>query len=258
MLPACAVDIKKLDGGKDRKEKTMKKKHGVFFGFAVLLIAAMFTLAGCGDNGDPTSPGGGGTQTGAVVGVPTLASKTANSITINAVAAPSNGQTVEYAKNTTNTAPASGWQDGLTFSGLTASTQYYIFARSKANATYKAGAASTGLSVTTDSSGGGGTGNWPNSTILAEYGLSGMTVPAGATNITHSVATVGGHSLTINFTGSSASDTPVKNGFTSSGWTEDDDASYEDFIAIFYTKAGFLQGSYTRNGTSCQIQSAKN
>jgi hypothetical protein len=56
MLPACAVDIKKLDGGKDRKEKTMKKKHGVFFGFAVLLIAAMFTLTGCGDNGDPTSP----------------------------------------------------------------------------------------------------------------------------------------------------------------------------------------------------------
>ncbi|MDR2094011.1 MAG: hypothetical protein LBP76_00645 [Treponema sp.] len=36
----------------------MKKKYGVFFGFAVLLIAALFTLAGCGDkdSGDPTSP----------------------------------------------------------------------------------------------------------------------------------------------------------------------------------------------------------
>jgi hypothetical protein len=46
------------DGGKDRKEKPMKKKHGVFFGFAILLIAAMFTVAGCGDNGDPAGVGG--------------------------------------------------------------------------------------------------------------------------------------------------------------------------------------------------------
>jgi hypothetical protein len=40
----------------------MKKKHGVFFGFAVLLIAAIFTLTGCGDSGtgDPTTPPGGG------------------------------------------------------------------------------------------------------------------------------------------------------------------------------------------------------
>jgi hypothetical protein len=29
----------------------MKKRHGVFFGFAVLLITAIFTLAGCGSNG---------------------------------------------------------------------------------------------------------------------------------------------------------------------------------------------------------------
>jgi hypothetical protein len=35
----------------------MKKKHGTFFGFAVLLIAAMFTVAGC-DTGN--GPGGGG------------------------------------------------------------------------------------------------------------------------------------------------------------------------------------------------------
>jgi hypothetical protein len=105
--------------------------------------------------------------------------------------------------------------------------------------------------------GGGQQSSWPSSTILAEYGLSGMTAPAGATNITYSIATVGGHSLTIYFTGSSASDTLAKNGFTSSGWTEDNDASYEDFIAILYAKAGFLQGSYTRQGTNCQIQSAK-
>jgi predicted small secreted protein len=50
MLPAYAVKHKKLDSGKDRKEKTMKKKYGVFFGFIVMIIAMTFTLAGC-DNG---------------------------------------------------------------------------------------------------------------------------------------------------------------------------------------------------------------
>jgi hypothetical protein len=29
----------------------MKKRHGVFFGFAALMIAAIFTLAGCDTNG---------------------------------------------------------------------------------------------------------------------------------------------------------------------------------------------------------------
>jgi hypothetical protein len=42
---------KQIDGGKDRKETTMKKRHGVFFGFAVLLITAIFTLAGCDTDG---------------------------------------------------------------------------------------------------------------------------------------------------------------------------------------------------------------
>jgi hypothetical protein len=37
----------------------MKTKHGVFFGFAVILAAAIFTLAGC-----PTDGGGGGSGSG--------------------------------------------------------------------------------------------------------------------------------------------------------------------------------------------------
>jgi len=41
-------------------------------------------------------------------------------------------------------------QDGLTFSSLTPSTTYYIFARSKTNTTHDASTASTGLLVTTD------------------------------------------------------------------------------------------------------------
>jgi hypothetical protein len=43
----------------------MKQKHGVFFGFAVLLLAASFTLAGCDTGGGPeelTFSGGSGTQ----------------------------------------------------------------------------------------------------------------------------------------------------------------------------------------------------
>jgi hypothetical protein len=41
----------------------MNKKYGLFISFAVLLLAVMFMVAGCGDNGDPSSPpsdGGGG------------------------------------------------------------------------------------------------------------------------------------------------------------------------------------------------------
>jgi len=64
-----------------------------------------------------------------------------NSITINAVPAPDNGQTVEYAISTNTTVPVSGWQDGLTFSGLNGNTMYFVFARSKENTNYNAGTA---------------------------------------------------------------------------------------------------------------------
>ncbi|WP_461255315.1 beta strand repeat-containing protein [Treponema sp. R80B11-R83G3] len=79
---------------------------------------------------------------GATVSASTGASTiTGNSITINAVTAPSNGQTVEYALSTSTTTPSSGWQDGTTFNSLNASTSYYIYARTKANTNYNAGTA---------------------------------------------------------------------------------------------------------------------
>ena len=78
---------------------------------------------------------------GASVSTPTLASRTGNSITVNAVTAPGNGQIVEYACNIANTEPASGWQTGLTLSGLSIGTTYYIFARSAADDNYHAGTA---------------------------------------------------------------------------------------------------------------------
>ena len=94
--------------------------------------------------------GSPGKAAGAIVSTPTLQSKTANSITINPVSAPMNGQTVEYTIHTTNAVPATGWQDGLTFSGLNPGTSYYIFARAKENGTNNPGLPSAGLAVTTD------------------------------------------------------------------------------------------------------------
>jgi len=88
--------------------------------------------------------------TGASVPAPTLASKTDESLTVNAVTAPANGQTVEYAINTGDDPPASGWQATLIFEGLTEYTAYYIFARSAANANYSAGTPSSAAFRTAD------------------------------------------------------------------------------------------------------------
>ena len=90
---------------------------------------------------------------GETVATPELDGKTENSITIKAVAAPANGQSVVYFISTSATVPsesANGWQAGLTFSNLTANTAYYVFARTVENAMYLAGAVSTPLQVTTD------------------------------------------------------------------------------------------------------------
>ena len=118
--------------------------------------------------------------TGATVNAPTLSSKTDNTIVIIAPTAPANGQSVEYAKNTTNTAPTSGWQSDLTFRGLSANTQYYIFARSAANANYSTGTASSSLSVTTNSAASLSLTPNPLTFPAIQYGYA----PPGAENIT--------------------------------------------------------------------------
>jgi photosystem II stability/assembly factor-like uncharacterized protein len=117
-------------------------------GIIALAAVIVFTMAACDDGSGNTTPPG--KSAGATVSTPTLDSKTETSITINAVTAPTNGQTVEYGKNTENAAPST-WQDGLTFNSLTAGTTYYIFARSKADDSYNAGTPSASLSVVTDS-----------------------------------------------------------------------------------------------------------
>ena len=90
---------------------------------------------------------------GTTVSAPTGSSYVSGSnITINAVTAPGNGQTVEYARNTTNAAPSSGWQDSTIF-GWSAGTNYF-FARSKENINYNAGIPSAGLQVITQKAAG--------------------------------------------------------------------------------------------------------
>jgi len=86
---------------------------------------------------------------GAAVGAPTLNTGTHDSIVINPVNTPGTGQSAEYGINTDKTAPVTGWQTGLAFTGLNAGTTYYIFARAAENNNYEAGAASGGLEVIT-------------------------------------------------------------------------------------------------------------
>jgi uncharacterized repeat protein (TIGR02543 family) len=89
------------------------------------------------------------TLASATVDIPTMSSVTGNSITVTAVTAPTNGQTVEYAVSTSSTAPSTGWQDGTTISGLTASVPYYIYARAKENTNYNAGPAQRSAAMVT-------------------------------------------------------------------------------------------------------------
>jgi hypothetical protein len=59
------------------------------------------------------------------------------------------GQAIEYARGSDDSSPSTAWQDSLIFSGLNPNTTYYIFARSKANSTHKAGTHKVSEAITT-------------------------------------------------------------------------------------------------------------
>ena len=105
-------------------------------------------------SGTITNVDGSNKQTGAAVsGNPASTFITTNSITIAAVTVTSpnpGNQTVEYAISTASShAPTNDWQAGLTFSGLTPNTAYYVFARSKGNDSYNSGTVRVSAAITT-------------------------------------------------------------------------------------------------------------
>ncbi|MCL2696171.1 MAG: starch-binding protein, partial [Clostridiales bacterium] len=88
--------------------------------------------------------------TGAAVNAPAAVSVTSRSVTVSSSLQTATGQTIEYAVSTSSTAPATGWQDSSTFSGLAPDTEYWFFARSKENADCNTGPVSTGTRVKTN------------------------------------------------------------------------------------------------------------
>ncbi|MCL2487634.1 MAG: hypothetical protein FWE80_03010, partial [Oscillospiraceae bacterium] len=81
---------------------------------------------------------------GAAVGKPDWEARATTMIGVYTVAAPANGQTVEYAISTSASADPAAliWQPSPAFTGLSPDTDYYVYARSAANANYNAGTAS--------------------------------------------------------------------------------------------------------------------
>jgi len=92
---------------------------------------------------------------GAAVSMPTIASFTHNSVTVNAATistqtgqAAEAGLTVEYAISTDSALPVNGWQTDRTFDNLIPGTTYRVFARMKADANHNAGAAGSVIITT--------------------------------------------------------------------------------------------------------------
>jgi hypothetical protein len=90
--------------------------------------------------------------------------------------------------------------------------------------------------------GGNGNGNgngdnftpgWPSASILSEFGISGLTAPAGATDIEYNRSAIPYdegtvYGLGINFKSYATSDNPFHSRLITNGWTFDDGSSWED------------------------------
>jgi hypothetical protein len=140
---------------------------------------------------------------GATVSAPTEAIISTTSITLITESA-STGQTVEYARNNSNAAPSSGWQDSPAFTGLSANTTYYFFARAKSNTNYETGTASGGTAIKTGATG--------SATIifywLDAHGVD-LNIGQGSTPTTTAVVAIG-QSITFAALGT---------GYTNQHWT---------------------------------------
>ena len=123
------------------------------------------------------------------------------------------------------------------------------------------GGGGTGDGGGTGGAGGTGTSGWPPDSLLSQYGLSGLTAPQGATNITYMTM---GHSddtdsLHITFNASSSIDNYVHNWFISNGW-EGNEMPYGGDYMGRYTKTGsnaYFNLVYHREGNRCEIASTR-
>jgi hypothetical protein len=97
------------------------------------------------------------------------------------------------------------------------------------------GKSNNGNGNTTQQPGGnnnyGYTGGMPSESVLASFGLSGLTLPAGATNIEHSATPV---TLGINFKGYASNDNPFSTVFANNGWNFDEGSSWLEETAGYW------------------------
>ena len=102
-------------------------------------------------------------------------------VTASVIDMPDNGQSVEYAINTSSSIPVNGWQDNGTFAGLIPDVDYFVFARSVGNENYLTGAVSISSRITTDTVG--------DITIVGD---SGMTLREGYEAVSSGVFVITG------------------------------------------------------------------
>jgi hypothetical protein len=87
-----------------------------------------------------------------IANIPAESSKSDTAITVSAATlTTATGQTIGYAINQSSTlAPTENWGTSLGFSGLSADTTYYVWAKAQENTDYAAGTPSPSLAITTD------------------------------------------------------------------------------------------------------------
>ena len=104
----------------------------------------------------------------------------------------------------------------------------------------------------------GNSSGWPNNTILAEFGLSGLSAPAGATESWYMVVKSSGtEAVAIYFKGSSAADGAINGYYTSHGWEMYMNGEGSGTNMWYYRKTGFLSW-YSRDANNqCHITSTK-
>jgi fibronectin type 3 domain-containing protein len=108
----------------------MKRKHGFFFGFTVLLLAAMFTAAGCDSPADPSPDDNEDSALAAPTGVKAVA-LSSNSIRVSWN--PVSGASGYYVSRSTGVSPfymagttsATSYTDTGTGTGLIADRTYF-------------------------------------------------------------------------------------------------------------------------------------